>query len=338
MPVGLLWLELAATASVILVASNFLVKSADVIAFKTGLGRTFVGVVLLATATSLPELATGLSSILVVDEPDLAAGNALGANLVNLLIIGLLDLMWRNGPLLNAVGMTSVLMAALGIAITGVVVMAVFVHDATSFASGWYVSPFSIALLVLFASAIFLIYRRESAQQDDDQAEPESGLYEDSSLPRTVAGYLASAAVIITAGVVLSKIGDGLADAMNWEASFVGTQFLAISTTLPELATSIAAIRLRAPELALANLLGSNIFNHGAVLFLDDVAYTDGVLWEQVSQINLLTGLTAIAMTCVVIVGLLARGRRRPGRFWTFEAVALFALYGTTSALVFTLA
>lgn len=336
MPVGLLWLQLAATAVVILVASNFLVKSADVIALKTGLGRTFVGVVLLATATSLPELATGLGSILVVDQPDLAVGDALGSNVVNLFIIGILDMWWRNGPILNAVGTTPVLIGTLGIAVTSLAILAIIVHGATSFVSGWYVSPFSVMMLVVFAGAMFLIYRHGSGQEEQAGAEPDR--YAESRLSGAVPTYAVSAFVVVAAAVVLSKTGDSLADAMNWEASFVGTQFLAIGTSLPELATSVAAIRLRAPELALANLLGSNIFNHGAVLFLDDVAYTDGVLWEQVSQIHLLTGAMAIAMTCVVIVGLVARGRSRPGRFWTFEAAALFALYGATGALVFTLA
>ena len=115
MHLALLWLQLAGAAIVILGASNFLAKSADVIAFKTGLGRAFIGVVLLATATSLPELGTGVSSITLVDEPDLAVGDAFGSNLFNLLIIGLLDLFWRNGPILGSVSITSVLIGSLGI-------------------------------------------------------------------------------------------------------------------------------------------------------------------------------------------------------------------------------
>ena len=76
-----LWLQLLLSAAFILLASNYLAKSADVISFRTGLGRSFIGVVLLATATSLPELGTGVSSIILVDAPDLAAGDAFGSNL-----------------------------------------------------------------------------------------------------------------------------------------------------------------------------------------------------------------------------------------------------------------
>ena len=115
MSVFVWWLILIVMAVVILIASNFLAKAADVIAEKTGLGRSFIGVILLATATSLPELGTGLSSILLVGEPDLAAGDAFGSNIFNILIIGVLDLVWRNGPILNAVTKTPVLVAGLGI-------------------------------------------------------------------------------------------------------------------------------------------------------------------------------------------------------------------------------
>ena len=73
-----LWTTLAVLAAVILIAATQLAKSADIIAFKTGLGRSFIGVVLLATATSLPELGTGVSAVTMIGGPEganLAAGD-----------------------------------------------------------------------------------------------------------------------------------------------------------------------------------------------------------------------------------------------------------------------
>ncbi len=113
MPIALLWLQLAGVTIIILTASHFLAKSADIISFKTGLGQSLIGVGLLATATSLPELGTGVSSVTFVGAPDLAAGDAFGSNLFNLLIIGLLDIFWRNGPILTAVSTTALLVGAL---------------------------------------------------------------------------------------------------------------------------------------------------------------------------------------------------------------------------------
>ena len=125
---------------------------------------------------------------------------------------------------------------------------------------------------------------------------------------------------------------------MGWEASFVGTLFLAFSTSLPELATSFAAIRLNAPELAITNVLGSNLFNMSVVLFFDDMAYTQGVLWSGLSSVHAVTGGLAVVMTLVVIAGLVARPRRRPVKYLTFESVSLVALYAAASVLVFRLA
>ena len=339
MTLALLWLQLAGSAAFILVASNFLAKSADIIALKTGLGRAFVGVLLLATATSLPELGTGVSSVTFVDEPDLAAGDAFGSNLFNLLIIGLLDIFWRNGPILTTVSRTSVVVAILSMTLISLAGAAVIVHYSTEAVSSWYISPFSVALFVVFLGAMYMIYRFQKVQGTKDEAPSEAPSetpdYADESLRRASLTYLAAAAVIVTAAVWLAQTGDRIADHMGWEASFVGTQFLAFSTSLPELAASFAAIRLRATELAITNLLGSNLFNMGFVLFLDDVAYSKGPLWADVSLIHALTAVAAILMTTVVVTGLVGKRRKRPGKYWTVEAVSLIALYLLASVLVF---
>ena len=147
MTVALLWLQLAGAAVVILGASSFLAKSADIIAFKTGLGRAFIGVVLLATATSLPELGTGLASVTYLGEPDLAAGDAFGSNLFNLLIIGLLDLFWRRGPILTSVSTSSVVVGTLGIVIIAVAGLTIAIHTTSMTISTWYISPNISSLL-----------------------------------------------------------------------------------------------------------------------------------------------------------------------------------------------
>ena len=338
MPVTLLWLQLAAAAAVILLVSGYLAKSADTIAEKTGLGRSFIGVVLLATATSLPELGTGLSSILLVDAPDLAAGDAFGSNLFNLLIIALLDFYWRNGPLLNAVGATSILLAALTVGIIALASVAVFLDGTVLSVAGLRLSAVSVALLLVFLAAMYLTYRYGSSEPEGDEAKQPAVQYADATLTKAVLVYVVAAGTIVVAAVALAHTGNSLAEEMGWEASFMGTLFLAFSTSLPELATSFAAIRLNAPELAISNVLGSNLFNMGFVLFLDDVAFTDGAFWGSISHIHSLTGALAIAMTLVVIAALAVRRRRRPGKYWTYEGVGLVALYLVASVMIFTLA
>ena len=348
MHVALLWLQLAGAAAFILVASNFLAKSADVIAFKTGLGRAFIGVILLATATSLPELGTGVSAIALFDEADLAAGDAFGSNLFNLLIIGLLDLYWRNGPILNSVSITAAVVGALGMAVIALAAIGMLIHSSTTAMSSWPVSPASVVTLIVFLIAMYLIYRfeqrpRGAGDRGEEEAQrdtPENGehQYADASFSRASVTYLLAAAVVVGAAVFLSYTGEQIAEEMGWEASFVGTQFLAFSTSLPELAASFAAIRINAPELAITGVLGSNLFNMGFILFMDDLALAGAPLLGNVSSIHPLTAVIAILMTAVVIVAVLNRGRSRPSRYWTGEALLLIGLYAAASALVFLLA
>ena len=339
MPLPLLWLELAAMAAVILVVSKYLVHSADVVAVKTGLGRSIVGVVMLATATSLPEMGTGISAIALADAPDLAAGDAFGSNLFNLMFIGLADLYWRNGPLLTAVRLTSAVVAALGIGLIALAIGAIYIHHATSVASGWYLSPLSVLMIVGFFAAMLLIYRHEKGIDHSASIEEETRAnYAEQSLRRAFVIYFATAAAVVASAVWLAVVGEQIAEAMGWEESFMGTQFLALSTSLPEIAASIAALRLNAPNLAIANVLGSNVFNMGFVLFVDDLVYSQGAVWAAVSQVHILTGLIAILMTVVVMVGVLTRPRSRMRLGWTPEGLALVAAYIAAAVLVFMLA
>ena len=328
-----LWIQLAIAAGAILWAATYMAGAADVIAVRTGLGRTFIGVVMLATATSLPELGTGVSSITLLGEPDLAAGDAFGSNLFNLLIIGLLDFFWRDGPLLNRVSYSAVLIGALGVLIIGFAATSIFVHQEAAFANGFAMSPLSFVLLLTFAAAMYILYRAEQGNPSgEEEAEPAQ------SLGRAFGVYGISATVVVGAAVWLAFVGDALAEELGLERSFIGTQFLALSTSLPELAASIAAIRLGAPELAISNVLGSNLFNMGFVLFIDDAVYVDGPIWEVVASVHVFTALAAVLMTAVVIIALMTQERGRPGRFFTFEAVMLVALYLGASVLVYQLA
>ena len=339
MTMAILWGQLGVATVVILGASLFLAKSADVIAIKTGLGRTFVGVVLLATATSLPELGTGVSAVAVLGEPDLAVGGAFGSNLFNLLIIGLMDIFWWNRYLLNHVGMSSVVVGALGIAVIALGGLSVLVHDMTGVFDAWPVSPLSIMLIGGFAVAMYFVYLFEKGkdQGDDGTAAGGTEQYASERLPIHIGMYAATALVVVGAAVWLSFVSDDLAVEMGWQKSFMGTQFLAAATSLPELATSFAALRIGAPELAITNLLGSNLFNMGFVLFLNDVAHTSGPIWGAVSPVHALTGFIAIVMTAVVVLAVVTRPRKeRPG-FGTIESGVLVAVYALASVLVFAL-
>ena len=332
MDLALLWLQLVAAAAVILVTAHFMARSADVIAEKTGLGRSFIGVVMLATATSLPEVGTGISSILLVGEVDLAAGDAFGSNLFNLMIVGLLDIYWRRGPVLSYVTATSSMVGVLGILIISMAIIGMIVHDLTTATSTWYVSPVSFLMFGAFLVAMYLIFRAEQSEASASSAsvEPAATLsYTDESISKSLIIYAASAATVVGAAIWLAHTGDGI-------ASFVGTQFLALSTSLPEIAASFAALRLGAPEMAITNVLGSNLFNMGFVLFLDDIAFTEGVLWRGISDIHILSAIIAVVMTSIVVVGIQTAALKMDRRpIITAEGAAMILLYITVSVLFF---
>ena len=335
MALTLLWVQLAVAAGIILITAHFMAGAADVIAEKTGLGRSFVGVVMLATATSLPELGTGVSSIVLVGEVDLAAGDAFGSNLFNLLIVGFLDLYWRRGPVLSAVGGTSAIVGVLGIILISIALVSMLAHGFATGMSGWYVSPFSIILFGAFWIAMSHVYRAENIEREPSEESEEEPNYTGESLPRSIFIYLITAAIVVGAAIWLANIGEDISHTMGWETSFVGTQFLALSTSVPEIAASVAALRLGAPELAITNLLGSNVFNMGFVLFLDDVAFTEGALWSGISQIHQLTAITAVIMTAIVVVGISTKKWKRPRWPISPEGALLIALYAAVSVLVF---
>ena len=333
MELFLLWVQLGVAAALILFAASYMASSADVIAERTGLGHTFVGVVLLATATSLPELGTSISSIRFVEQPDLAFGDAFGSSIFNLLIIGLLDLWWRNGPILNQVDKNTAILAKLGILIIVFSIACLFVHQTFSIDDYIFVSPMSLVLLLIFFLSIYVVYKYDAGESEEENTDAIS-----TSLGKAFLNYGISATVVVAAAVWLAFVGDALADDLGWERSFVGTQFLAFSTSLPELAASFAALRINAPQLAISNVLGSNLFNMGFILFMDDLIYTDGSIWAVVESIHILTAVFAIIMTCVILVGLTSRGRSRPTKLLTFESILLISMYIVTSVAIFSFA
>jgi cation:H+ antiporter len=295
-----LWIQLGISTLIILYASNFLAQTADEIADITGLGRSIIGVVLLATATSLPELGTGVSSIVLFNEVDLAAGDVFGSCVFNLLIIGILDLFWRNKPILSAVGNTPIIIASLSILLVSVSILGIIYTEYLNQINFLFfnrIDPFSIVLLLLFTISMVVIYKVEKNNNSNNDSSNSS-----SSLKKSGLIFLSSAIVIIICAVWLANLGKNIAVIMEWETSFVGTQFLAFSTSLPELAASIAAIRINAPELAITNILGSNLFNIGIVLFSDDLVSKNIHLLNVISNVHLISAIASIIMTIIVVI------------------------------------
>ena len=158
-------------------------------------------------------LALGSVPISIVGDPDLAAGDAFGSNLVNLLIIGLMDLWWRNGPVLNAFGTAAVMVATLGILVIGAATIALTFHNSSGLFATWPLSPFSVLMMATFLIGLYLIYKFEQTERTERKEEDTD--YSNAKLPVEIGVYLVSAAVVIAAAVWLAFTGERIAEEMG---------------------------------------------------------------------------------------------------------------------------
>ena len=335
----LVWVKFAICLAVIVIAGTRLSKYGDLIAHKTGLGRIWIGVILLATATSLPELATGISSATLIGKPDLVLGDLFGANLMNLGIIALLDLLYRHGPVLRFLGTGIVLTTILSAML--IATAAIFLYIAQNVSSLGimnYVGLYSIIFLCFYLLAQYILFRFERAQQgqasDNENELVADG--EDMSLKKISVFFTIAALVTVGAGTWLGFIGNEISEVTGLTASFVGTLFLAICTTAPEMTVSISALRLGALDMAVGNLVGSCLFNLGIIIFVSDLFYAAGPIFSYVSLDHISTALFAVLMCCVVIIGLIFQPRSWPRTWVGVDTTILAILFlGAFAALYF---
>jgi cation:H+ antiporter len=319
------WLEFALCLAVIGYAGTRLSVFGDVIADKTGLGGTWIGVVMLATVTSLPELVTGLISVTVADLPDIAVGDVLGACVINLCIFVLLDLLRRGESVYHESSQGHILSASFGILMLGFVGFSLLLAHNGKQPTLWHIGIYTPILIIIYAVAMRTVFRYEQAHVAAfvDHAPDQRP---DLSTSQSVQRYTAAALAVVAAGIWLPFVGDHIARDMGWQHSFVGTVFIALATTVPEMVVSVAAMRIGALDMAVANLLGSNLFNM-FILAVDDVFYTRGPLLARVSPVHGVSAFSAIMMTGLAIVGLFYRANGRVLHTVGWTSIVLFVVY-----------
>lgn len=320
----MVWIKLILCILIIFFLGKRIAGYGDIIARKSGLGGVWTGLVLLALITSLPELFTGISAITLVGAPDLTIGNIFGANTFNLLNLALLDIAHKNGSLLRAISPGHRLTGWFSLVLVLVAALAIFISQRFSVLDiGWigWSTPLIILLYFVFIRKIFLFEQRQPSHQE---TEPDYG---EISLGRVYLYFAISAAFIIGAGIWLAIIGDEIAREYSWAQSFVGTLFIGFTTTLPEITVSFAAMRLGAVDLAVATMIGSNLFNI-IIIPIDDLIYLPGPVLAAVSDSHLFTALIVTVMTGVFIAGLYLRPRRFLRLSWFNGTLIVLFLLG----------
>ncbi|HEU4345684.1 MAG TPA: sodium:calcium antiporter [Candidatus Binatia bacterium] len=330
----ILWLQFIACAGVILISGTYLSKYGDIIAEKTGLGRTWIGVVLMASVTSLPELITGISSVAVYDLPDIAAGNILGACMLNLVMIPVLDALGGSAPISSRVHQGHVLTAGFGILLLGIVTLSTIIGAGLP-AIGWLGvnSLIIIAIYLLAMRTVFVYEKRRIAEFVKEMAEEVQ--YRHVSKSKAYVRFTANALLIIGAAIYLPQLGEEIAARTGLGQTFVGSVLIAVSTTLPELVVSVSALMIGAADMAVGNLFGSTVFNL-LILALDDIFYTAGPLLAHVSENHLVTSVSAIIALSIAIIGLSYRADKKPV-FFAWDSLAILAIYVVALSLLYTM-
>lgn len=320
-----IWSSLFACLVAIGIAGVKLSRYGDIIAEKSGLSRGWVGLILLATVTSLPELVTGVSAVTVAHVPDIAVGDIMGSCVFNLLIIVLLDFLYRKESVYTRARQGNILSAGYGIALIGFAGFNILLYREGTIPSIGHVGLYMPVIMLLYLLAMRSLYQYEKAKVSE-YVEDRAELHPDMSLKQAVQGYLMAAIVVVVAGIWLPFIAKDLAAVMAWEQSFVGTLFVAAVTSAPEVVVTVAALRMGAVDLAIGNLFGSNLFNI-AILAIDDLFYLPGPLLADVSLVHATSAFSAMMMSGLAVVGLVLRPVSRVFRTVSWISLLLLVIY-----------
>lgn len=309
-------LFLAAAAGV-WVSGSLLPLYADAIADRKRIGKAFVGLVFLAGATSLPEIATTLSAA-VTNQPDLVLGTLFGGITMQTAVLAAADATMAHAALTAFPRKLSHALEATMLALLLALLLAIaFVGDRT-LALG--MGAGSVALGLAYAGALTLLNSYEKSETWQPVEMPESAQeivagvttsnLDQIALSGLAIRFAAASAAILVCGLTLTMTVSALAEQTGLGTSFLGVTLLAFATSLPEVTTTFAAVRIGAYTMAIANIFGSNLLMV-ALVFPADFAYRGGPLLAALDATTTLALLSGLAVTLIYVAGLLVRSRRR---------------------------
>jgi len=298
----MIWIQFLAIALVIVFAGVRLARYGDVLGEKTGLGRSWIGVVLLAATTSLPELFTGFGATALADLPDIAVGDVLGSCMFNLLILSFMDVL-QPEPLSTRAHQGHALSIGFGLVLIGIAGLGLLGSSRLP-AIGW-IGLYTPALIAVYFVSMRLIFERHRRIRETQKVAEELQ-YAVIPLSTAVLHYVVAAVFVVGAALWLPRLGAELAHQTGLGEAFVGSLFIAITTSLPEIVVSLAAVRIGAIDLGVGNVLGSNLFNL-LILGLDDVFYRQGPLLTAADPSHGVAVLAVVTMNALFLIGLTYR-------------------------------
>ena len=279
-----------------------LAKYGDALATLTGWGRLFVGSLLVAMATSLPELSTNISAVrLDPPNPELALGNVLGANMINMFTFAVVALVFGGRRFLQGVAPQQGYLIGLAVLLTGLTVVFAALKLEIEL---WNVGLSSVILLVVFVVGMRIVYTTRPSNPDAIEEVVSV------TLARAWGMFILVSVGVIVAGYFLAFSVDRIAALTGVASSTLGILAASIVTTLPEAAATIAAARIGASDLGIGNLYGSCAFNVTILLYADPF-YRQGIIVNQTEPSHFVAGSVAIFLMVFGLILVLARNRIR---------------------------
>jgi cation:H+ antiporter len=329
----MIWIQFLAAAAVIIFAGRHLARYGDVLGEKSGLGRSWIGVVLLAATTSLPELFTGFGATALSPLPDIAVGDVLGSCMFNLLILSFMDAI-QPEPISARAHQGHALSIGFGLLLLGVAGLGLLAGGlGPVFGAVGLSAPVLIAVYFVAMRTIFAHEQHRRAREVKEVADELH--YAEVTVRSAVLRYAGAAVLVVAAALWLPRLGAELARQTGLGEMFVGSLFIAITTSLPEIAVSLAAVRIGALDLGIGNVLGSNLFNL-LILGLDDVFYRQGSLMADVDPSHGVAILAVVTMNALFLIGLTYRVMTK--RFAvTWDTGAMAVVYVAAVVLVYLL-
>lgn len=316
LPISITLVVFVGAATGVWFAGSRLAIYADAIADRKRIGHAFMGLVFVAAATSLPEMVTTLYGAFV-GEAELVLGNMFGGITMQTAILAVADVCFAAAALTSYPrGPGSALEATLLIALLA---MLLGLH-----AVGEFGLPFGVGLGTLFLGFAYVgivMMLRDYDRKDTwtpvevpEQAELLLGEMTPRQLdkvafPRLVFGFALLALAILVCGLVLTSSAAAIAQQTGLNTSFIGVTLLASATSLPEVSTTLAAVRIGAHSMAISNIFGSNLLMIALVLPAD-LAYGGAPILGAIDQATAFALVSGVLVTAIYLAGLLIRSRR----------------------------
>lgn len=269
----MIYVEYVILAGLVVYLSLFLSKYVDALDKKTNLSGAFIGGVLLAAVTSLPEFITSLTAVFYLNQPSLVQGNVFGSNVFNLSVLGACILIFSN-KFKGAHLSKSHILTSIFTFIMFIICFLGMKYDFTLKIGIFNVSYASIAILVLYIINITKMNSDESSSEESDL---------NLTVKQILLRFAICTILLVIASIALTNVTDRLNEKLNLGATVGGAIFLGIATSLPELTSSFNLVRLGNFNASFGNIIGSNLFNF-TILSIADIFYSKGNIFKPDNQ------------------------------------------------------